>query len=45
VIFSTFNLPEGESLPQSERIRERLMAYARPARMPLPAGQKSTAGT
>jgi DNA-binding SARP family transcriptional activator len=29
LIFSTFNLPDGESLPQSEKIRERLLTRER----------------
>ena len=29
LIFSTVSLPEGESLPQSDRIRERMLTYRR----------------
>ena len=37
LIFSTFHLPDGESLPQAERVRERLLT---PGRSPgVPAGE------
>ena len=37
LIFSTFSLPEGESLPQSDRIRERLLTYGRSPGVPTAA--------
>jgi tetratricopeptide (TPR) repeat protein len=35
LIFSTFDLPEGESLPQGDRIRERLLTYGRSPGVPV----------